>query len=126
MMKIFNYKQLLIILKPKYNYPIICKLVIDQLRKNRFKYKQNKLLNNLSKYKVKFRKDDIEWTRFQIFNDKSLYYTMYEEYLFSDNTIYNKYIILYESNNVVSYNSLMDVILTMSVTTCNIKNVKFE
>ena len=51
-MKIFNYKQLLIILKPKYNYPIICKLIIQQLRQQRFKNKQNKLLNNLLKYQV--------------------------------------------------------------------------
>ena len=64
-MKIFNHKQLLIILKPKYNYPIICKLIIDKLRKDRFKFKQNKLLNNLLKYKVEC-KDGTTYNRFDI------------------------------------------------------------
>ena len=51
-MKIINHKQLLIILKPKYNYPIICKLIIQQLRQQRFKNKQNKFKKAYESYKV--------------------------------------------------------------------------
>ena len=102
-MKIFNHNQLLIILKPKYNYPIICRLVIDQLRKNRFKLKQNKLLNNLLKYKVKCydgaildRFDVIDYTKTDISlfdngtKDIEHYIDTFEP-IISDNCPYNIY-----------------------------------
>lgn len=53
-MKVFNHKQLHIILKPKFNCPIICKLIINQLKKYRFKHKQQKLFNNLLIYKINY------------------------------------------------------------------------
>ena len=107
-MKIFNHKQLLIILKPKYNYPIICKLIIQQLRQMRFKFKQKKLLNNLLNYKITYLKDNkyIIKNRFELFEKyyvgcNGLYEYLIEsieDNIIEDNTKYKHFEIWYDDN----------------------------
>lgn len=114
-MKIVNHKQLLIILRPKYNYPIICKLIINQLRKKRFKNKQNKLLNNLLKYKARIQQNDKELTRFELLGHE-FYNKVYEDYLYSDNSKYKGYSVEFNGDlNLYTCLTLIDMIFIVSL-----------
>ena len=125
-MKIFNHKQLLIILKPKYNYPIICKLIIQQLRKDRFKFKQNKLLNNLLKYIVKCydgstynRFDIIKLTYTEIIGGIGDKYISHDIDIFTtrkDNALFDKYRVKYHGMyHLITYNTLIELMFDLSV-----------
>ena len=144
-MKIFNYKQLLIILKPKYNYPIICRLIIQQLRQIRFKHKQHKLLNNLLKYKVISvhgttynRFDIVGYTTTELGSEnlymKTDFFIDTPEVYCEDNTPFKEFSYFYTSQTYsgmsVEFDTLVDLIFEISIMNqyefdCEFYHIKF-
>ena len=128
MEKVINHKQLLIILKPKYNYPIICKLIIHQLRQIKFKHKQTKLLNNLLKYKVKCNTCNSIKNRFELMkcinkeDDDELSGWILRccchNENFMDNTQYRYHNIESVCNNTYISNNLIDLMLNFYENSC--------
>ena len=126
-MKIFNHKQLLIILKPKYNYPIICKLIINKLRKDRFNNKQNKLLNNLLNYKIKV--DDVWYDRFHIYEKYDPRHFYLNTFNIIDNSPYYYYKIIYnfswnEADFDLRVSNIMSLYYALQIYT-NCYDIKF-
>lgn len=107
-MKVFNHKQLCIILKPSIDDELICYLIINQLRKHRFKHKQEKLLHNLSRYQCFYKNKG--YNRFEILD--IIKCNIFDCYSPDDN-IYYYYKMKHSNNAYLTSRSLIQYVRGM-------------